>query len=187
MILAIAGGSGSGKTTVAKQLKDRYQKNAQKKVVIISMDDYYKNKHTEAFANYDHPDAFHVDALYDDLQHFLHSGSIVRRRYDYVSKQSHYLPTKTQVDIVIVEGLYSFYERKIRDLCTRTVYLDVEEELRIQRRLRRDVKERGISVQSNMQMLEDFVIEMHTKYVSQQKKMADELYSDSNDVLSFVV
>jgi uridine kinase len=186
MIVAIAGGSGSGKTTVSKSMKESYTLRFNINVTVVSMDNYYKDKNKEIFDNYDHPDAFNIDLLYDDLYNFLSTGNMVKRSYDYVTKKSTIIKTLPNVQLIILEGLYPFYEKKIRDICSLKLYLDVDEKIRLKRRLLRDLKERSITVEQNMKMIDGFVNEMHKKYVIKQKEMADKLFVSSEDILSLL-
>ena len=186
MIVAIAGGTGSGKTTVSKAMKESYSQRFSINVAVVSMDNYYRNENSEKFDNYDHPGAFDIDLLYGDLYTFLSTGKIVKRSYDYVTKKRSIIKTQSNVKVLILEGLYPFYEKKIRDLCSLKLYLDVNEVVRHQRRISRDLKERNISVEENMKMIDDFVKQMHEKYVAKQKNMADKLCTDSEDVLALL-
>jgi uridine kinase len=181
MIIAIAGGTGSGKTTVAKKIKELYTQESNINVTIISMDNYYKNKHTQVFDNYDHPNAFDIDLLYADLLTYLSTGKIVQRSYDYVLKERSVLAIEKNIHLIILEGLYSFYVKKIRDVCTLTLYLDVDEALRIKRRISRDLEERNISMEENMKMIHGFVNEMYKEHVLKQREMADKVYTNSED------
>lgn len=183
MIVAIAGGTGSGKTTVSKALKESYHQRFKKNIMVVSMDNYYKNENHEKFDNYDHPNAFNMDLLYDDLYTFLSTGTIVKRSYDYVTKKSRIAGSRSNVKIIILEGLYPFYEKKIRDICNLKLYLDVNESVRLQRRISRDLKERNISEKENMKMIDGFVKQMHEKYVIKQKDMADKSYATCEDLL----
>ncbi|QOR61962.1 uridine kinase family protein [Sulfurovum sp. ST-21] len=183
MIIAVAGGSGSGKTTVSRAMKHSYSQRFDINVEVVSMDDYYKNENEERFDNYDHPDAFDTDLLYGDIQEFLDTGSIVKRSYDYVTKKSSIIHDRSNVKLLIIEGLYAFYEKKIRDMCSLKVYLDTEEEIRLQRRILRDLRERSITVEENMKMIKRFVRQMHGRYVERQKRLADRVFVDSEEVL----
>jgi len=176
MIIAIAGGSGAGKTTYAKQIQTKY---THKKSIIISMDNYYKNIHTEAFDNYDHPNAFDITMLHNDLIQFHTTKNIPIRSYNFISKKSNITHTESNIDIIILEGLYPFYYQKIRTLCNETIFLDVHEEIRTKRRISRDLKERNISKEKNMLMINTFVHEMYEKYILLQKKMANQIYITS--------
>ena len=182
MIIAIAGGTGSGKTTLSKKIQELYKQHCNINVSIVSMDNYYKNKHTHLFENYDHPNAFDIDLLYDDLSAFLSTGQVIKRSYDYVSKESYILEIEKDIQYVILEGLYPFYMKKIRDICSIKIYLDVDEKLRIQRRLLRDLEERNISIKENMKMINGFVKEMHKEYVVEQKELADQVFIGSENI-----
>ncbi len=150
------------------------------------MDNYYKNAKKENFDNYDHPQAFDMDLLYIDLNNYLSTGSIVKRSYDFTSKENSILQTQLDVKLLILEGLYPFYDEKIRDVCGIKLYLDVDEDIRYTRRIKRDLKERSITREENQIMIDTFVKKMHTKYVTQQKSMADKVFKSCEDVLSLL-
>jgi uridine kinase len=187
MIIAIAGGTGSGKTTVAKKIKELYLQQFNINISIVSMDNYYKNKHTEIFDNYDHPNAFDMNLLYDDLLTYLASSEIVQRSYDYVLKERSVLRIQKNVQLIILEGLYPFYVKKIRDICSLKLYLDVDEALRIERRLLRDLEERNISIEENMKMINGFVNDMHNEHVIKQREMADEVHTNTQDYEGYLL
>ncbi len=186
MILAIAGGTGSGKTTVSYAMKENYSKRFNIDIEVISMDNYYKNENYENFDNYDHPEAFNMDLLYSDLDYYLSTGSIVKRLYDYTSKECRILQTQSNVKLLILEGLYPFYDEKIRDICGIKLYLDVNEDIRHKRRIMRDLKERNITQEENQDMIDSFVRKMHIKYVVQQKTTADKLFKSCEEILSLL-
>lgn len=186
MIIAIAGGSGSGKTTVSKIMQEKYQTRFNIKVEVVSMDDYYKNIQQDLFENYDHPDAFNVDLLHADLKSFLSTGHMQKRSYDFHTKQSTPTTEQKNVSIVILEGLYPFYEQKIRDICHMKLFLDVGEDIRIKQRLKRDLNERGISIEKNMEMINDFVNDMYNKYVLKQKGIADKFFTSTKELTSII-
>lgn len=186
MIIAIAGGSGSGKTTISNLMKEKYKTCFNINVEVVSMDDYYKNIEIDSFDNYDHPNAFNIDQLHRDLQNFLSTGSLQTRSYNYETKESVALERKSNVKIVILEGLYSFYTQEIRDICHLKLFLDVDENIRIKQRLFRDLKERNISMEKNMLMINSFVKDMYKKHVLQQREVADKIYLNTNEVLSLI-
>jgi len=181
MIIAIAGGTGSGKTTVANKIKELYTKESNINVSIVSMDNYYKNSNVQVFDNYDHPNAFNMNLLYDDLFTYLSKGQMIQRSYDFVSKECSTLRVENYVDIVILEGLYPFYLEKIQNICTLKIFLDIDEKLRIERRVSRDLEERGISLEENMKMIHSFVNEMYNEYVIKQRKMANRVFINNEE------
>jgi len=182
MIISIAGGTGAGKSTIAKEISKHYQQTYNLNSVVVSMDNYYKNIHLEKFENYDHPDAFNTTLLYEDLLSYTQTKSIAIRKYDYESKESRYLKTVSNVDLLILEGLYAFYAPQIHTLCNLTLYLDIQENIRIQRRVIRDQKERNISKEENMKMFREFVQKMHTQYVEKQKEYAMVSFCNSDNI-----
>ena len=183
MIISIAGGTGAGKSTIAKEISKYYHQTYHLNSVVISMDNYYKNIHFERFENYDHPDAFNTTLLYGDLLHYTQTKSIAIRKYDYESKESRYLETVYDVDLLIFEGLYAFYTPKINALCNLTLYLDIKEDIRIQRRVIRDKRERNISEEENMKMITGFVREMHSLYIEKQKQYAMLSFRNSDNII----
>ena len=105
MIISIAGGTGAGKSTIAKEISKHYRQTYDLNSVVVSMDNYYKNIHFERFENYDHPDAFNTPLLYSDLLHYTQTKSIAIRKYDYESKESRFQATVNDGDLLIFEGL----------------------------------------------------------------------------------
>ncbi|HFS85448.1 MAG TPA: hypothetical protein ENK72_02390 [Epsilonproteobacteria bacterium] len=187
MILAIAGGTGSGKTTVARSLSKMYADSREYKVLTVSMDSYYKNIHEEAFDNYDHPEAFDMGLLHSDLEGFQNHSSMPLRRYSYQTKERDVTGEVKQVDLLILEGLYPFFDPKVRAMCDWKIYLDIEEKIRLKRRVTRDIEERGITVEENMTMIHGFVKKMHQRYVSLQKQHADRVYHTHEKVENLTI
>ncbi len=179
MIITVAGGSGSGKSYLSTKMAKYLSEHHGLKTHALSMDGYYKNSHIEAFDNYDHPDAFNIPLLSQDLRLLKNTGNMPLRKYDYTSKQTTLSGTIECLDVLILEGLYSFYFQTIRTLSELTIFIDTDERKRISRRIKRDQKERAISPETNAKMLKDFVLKMHEKYIIQQKEKADIITPDS--------
>jgi len=173
MIISISGGSGSGKSFLAAKLSDYIQSTYAKRCSIISLDSYYKNSNIDFFENYDHPDAFNLNLLLEDLQTFTLNNIVIQREYCYVSKESKLVDKIEDVDIVLLEGIYTFYFKEIEKRSKFKLYIDVDEETRVRRRLTRDLEERSISYEENHKMLNDFVLDMHNRYITTQKDIAD--------------
>jgi len=185
MIISIAGGTGSGKSTLANELKNLYQEKHN--ATVITMDSYYKNSRFESFENYDHPDAFNSTLLYNDLVYFKAHNTITKRLYNYENKESVIIEKSSEIDVLIVEGLYPFYDAKLRTLYDLKIYIDVNEEIRLKRRIQRDLLERNITKEENLRMINTFVKEMHRKYVSTQKKFADNIYTQREDIYTLMI
>jgi uridine kinase len=146
------------------------------------MDNYYKNTHLEDFDNYDHPSAFDTTLLYENLNNFLQTNTVKQYEYNFYKKDRHLKQIHKNIDIVILEGLYAFYENRIKVLCTCKLYIDINSDIRIKRRLLRDKKERNISISKNMEMINNFVHKMHKEYVSKQKEYADLNYKQNDHI-----
>lgn len=181
MIIGITGGSGSGKTTLAKQLIHIF---GERDVCLIQQDSYYKDlshlplKQRKKI-NYDIPDAFDFECLIQQLREIRKGNRISRPVYNFkthtrVKKKELLSPKK----IVILEGILVFHEKAIRDLCDLKIFLDIEEKLRFERRLRRDQKERGRSRESVVKQWKQSVQPMYERYVLEIRKWADVVFQN---------
>lgn len=175
MIIGIAGGTGSGKTTLTKRLQDAFGDN----VSVVYHDNYYK-KHVgmtyeeRAALNYDHPDSFDTALLVDDLKKLAAGQAIRCPLYDYTihnrsEKTAEVRPTK----VVIVEGILIFADNALRDLMDIKIFVDTDADVRILRRILRDVKERGRSLDSVISQYLTTVKPMHEQFVEPSKRFAD--------------
>ena len=175
IIIGIAGGSGSGKTTLAQHLKDHFGGS----VTVIGHDSYYKRQEGKtyeerALQNYDHPDAFETDLLVRHLQALRSGASIQRPVYSF----SDYNRTGESVTVqpskvIIVEGLLIFQNPDLRDLMDIKIYVDTDADVRILRRILRDVKERGRTIESVVDQYLTTVKPMHEQFIEPSKRFAD--------------
>jgi uridine kinase len=179
MIIAISGASGSGKTYLSEHIKNL---PSIKKIEVISIDNYYKNKEKEKFENYDHPNAFDIQTLLNDIHIFINESRVVKRLYSFTSKNSNITGSVHNVDILILEGLYSYFYREFKHLVDLKVFLDMDIEKSMQRRIRRDKIEREIQEEENIKMINSFVLKMYYKFVTQQIKDADIVLRDLVDI-----
>lgn len=173
-LVAVIGGSGSGKTTFARNLCDALGDGA-----ILSQDDYYKPLDELSLSerqeiNFDSPDAVDMDLLYEHLLALKEGESIDRPVYDYAlhTRKGESRPF-TPAGITVVEGMLLLCEERIRALFDTVIFMDVDESTRLSRRIERDVAERGRSEQSVREQFERTVIPMHEKYVAPCKNYAD--------------
>lgn len=167
MIIGIAGGTGSGKTTLTQHLKDHFGEN----VSVVYHDNYYKAHPNMPYEercklNYDHPDAFDTDLMVEDLKTLCAGQTIHCPVYDYTihnrSKDTvEVRPTK----VVIVEGILIFHPKELRDLMDIKIFVDTDADVRILRRILRDVKERGRSLDSVISQYLNTVKPMHQQFV----------------------
>ncbi len=175
IIIGIAGGTGSGKTTLVNKLKEILGDE----VLTITHDHYYKaNSHLSfeerSKLNYDHPNAFETELLVEDLIKLKKGRAIERPKYDYSihtrSEETFFeLPKK----VIIVEGILIFENAELRDLFDIKVFVDTDADVRFIRRLLRDVKERGRELDSVINQYLNTVKIMHEEFVEPSKKYAD--------------
>ncbi|MGN1053977.1 MAG: uridine kinase [Erysipelotrichaceae bacterium] len=177
IIIGIAGGSASGKTSISRKLYETFEKT--NSVVIIKEDDYYKNQDHLPMSeriktNYDHPFAFDHQLLIEHLNVLISGGTIEKPTYDYVN---HTRSKVTEVikysDVIILEGLFVLESKEIRDLLDIKVFVDTPSDVRFIRRLLRDVKERERTLDSVVNQYMSTVREMHEQFIEPSKKFAD--------------
>lgn len=176
VIIGVAGGSGSGKTTVCNKINEYF---AGKSIVMIEHDSYYKDQSDLTFeerleTNYDHPFAFDTDLLVEHLEKLRNNESIEVPVYDYSrhtrsDKTIHVEPQ----DVIIVEGILILEDKRLRDLMDIKLYVDTDADLRIVRRIERDMKERSRSLDSIIHQYLSVVRKMHEQFVEPSKKYAD--------------
>jgi len=175
IIIGISGGTGSGKTTLAKKICKAIGEDA----LLLGMDCYYKNHpdmpyDERAKINYDHPDAFDSDLFVNHLETLKRGGKIVHPTYDF----SQHLRSDVWVEIeskrvIIVEGILLFADKRIVDNLDVKIYVDTDADVRIIRRIMRDVKERGRSLDSIVNQYLSTVKPMHEQFIEPSKRVAD--------------
>lgn len=173
-IIGITGGSGSGKSTIVRKISEVCSN-----FVVISQDSYYKsasfvnNSNITAF-NFDHPEAFDTDLLYNHLLALKDGKSVDIPQYDFVK---HCRKTETMhidpAPVIILDGLMILYEQKIRDILDLKVYVDTPDDIRFIRRLQRDIAERGRTVDSVVKQYLDVVRPGHKNFIEPTKEYAD--------------
>ncbi len=175
IIIGIAGGSGSGKTTLARNIKETFSDDA----VLISMDSYYKHSpeltyEERVVRNYDHPDAFDLDMFIDHVRALKQGKTIVVPQYDFTAHlRSDQTVTVESRSIIILEGVLLFADPRLTELMDIKVFVDTDADVRIIRRIVRDVKKRGRSLDSVVAQYLGTVKPMHEQFVEPGKKIAD--------------
>ena len=176
VIIGIAGGSASGKTSIAQSIYDRFK--GSHRVKIIKQDDYYKDQSDKTMeervkTNYDHPFAFDNDLLVSDLKKLKKKERIEKPTYDYAKhRRSDITEVIEDRDVIILEGIFVLAEEEVRDLCDILIYVDTDADIRFIRRLRRDVEERARTVDSVCNQYLETVRPMHEQFIEPSKKYA---------------
>jgi len=176
LVIGIAGGSGSGKSTVARRVAESLGRAS---VVFLDMDAYYRN-HTHLSleerrrVNWDHPDAFDMDLLAEQLDTLANGREIRKPVYDFVThtrRQDH--EVVAPADVIVVDGILLFAEARVRDLCDVKVFVDADADIRVLRRIRRDMKHRGRPLEEIIEQYLATVQPMHLQFVEPSKRYAD--------------
>ncbi len=175
LIIGIAGGSGSGKTTITEKLKDTFGGD----VAILRHDDYYKEQHDKpmeerVLVNYDCPDAFDTALLAEQITRLRNGETVESPVYDYmIHDRSDQVRVVEPRPVLIIDGILVLAEPSLRDLMDIKIYVDTDADVRILRRILRDVKERNRTLESVIQQYMQTVKPMHEAYVEPSKKHAD--------------
>ncbi len=176
MIIGISGGTGSGKTTIARKVIEAVGK---KKVILIEQDSYYRNLEDMPLderhqANFDHPDAIDSELLDNHLKRLKSGHEVEMPVYDF---KTHTRNSETDriipKPVVIVEGILIFAEPRILSLLDVRVFVDTPDDIRFIRRLKRDIAERGRTVESVIEQYFATVRPMHFEFVEPSKRNAD--------------
>jgi len=176
LLIGIAGGTASGKTLVAQRL---YEELGSDKVRILKLDSYYRDLSGLGPAerrrrNFDHPDAFEMDLLWEHLKVLLEGGTVEVPIYDFKRhvRSSKTLPAGGE-QIFILEGILVLMDPFLRQLMDIRVYIDADPDIRVLRRIRRDVEFRARSIESVLDQYEKSVRPMHVQFVEPSKRFAD--------------
>lgn len=175
-VIGVAGGTGSGKSTLVKRLQDAF---AKEDVVTLCHDYYYKAYPNLTYQertklNYDHPQSFDTDMMVEDIKALKNGVPIAHPVYSFVehNRTGETVPVMPS-RVIIVDGILIFENKELRDLMDIKVYVDTDADLRLARRILRDVKERGRSMESVIQQYTQTVKPMHDEFVEPSKKYAD--------------
>ena len=177
ILIGIAGGSASGKSSIAQRLKNEY--SLTNSVVIIRQDDYYKDQshltmEERVKTNYDHPLAFDNELLIQHLNALMNGETIEKPTYDYtVHNRSKVTETIKPCDVIVLEGLFVLESESLRELLDMKIFVDTDADLRFIRRMVRDVKERGRSLDSVVSQYTTTVRVMHDLFIEPSKRYAN--------------
>lgn len=175
IVIGIAGGTGSGKTTLIKRIKKEFNDE----ITILSHDFYYKEHSDLPFEereklNYDHPNSFETELMVEHVKQLKEGNAIERPVYDFVIHNRRAETLKVEpAKVIIVEGILIFENKELLDLFDIKVFIDTDADVRIIRRILRDVRERGRSLDSVINQYLTTVKLMHEEFVEPSKKNAD--------------
>jgi len=192
-MVGIAGGSGSGKTTFAKKILHRVLPDHQAYVAVIHQDSYYLPSPAVALRvhgepNFDHPNAFDWDLLRDHLERLKRGEKVQVPIYDYRTNRrtSEFTPVGP-CRAILLEGIFVLWDSVIRSTFDLKIYLNVEADIRFIRRLHRDVKERGRTLDTIILQYYDTVRPMHHEYLEPTRQYADLVVGEETDIAADVV
>lgn len=175
LIIGIAGGTGSGKTTLVDRLKEQFGSD----ISVLTHDSYYAEHHNLSLEerqalNYDHPASFDTDQMIQDLEDLRAGKTIQCPVYDYtIHDRTEETQTIHSNKVIVVEGILIFDNKALRDLMDIKLFVDTDADVRILRRIHRDVTERGRTMDSVMEQYLTTVKPMHEQFVEPSKRYAD--------------
>jgi uridine kinase len=176
LVISIAGGTGSGKTTVANVIVERV---GPEHIAVLPHDAYYKDLHElptaqRSMINFDHPNSLDTDLLIQHVRQLRNMQPVVMPIYDF---KTHSRTTETKLiepqPVILVEGILILAEPELRELCDVKIFVDTDPDIRFIRRLQRDITERGRTTESVIQQYLATVRPMHLEFVEPSKRYAD--------------
>ena len=176
IVIGVTGGSGSGKTSVSRAILDKFTDVS---ILLLEQDFYYKDQSDLPFeerlkTNYDHPFAFDTDLFIKDLKKLIQYESIEQPVYDYSKHtRSDQVIHREPKEVIIVEGILILEDQRLRDLMDIKVYVDTDDDIRIIRRIKRDMESRGRTLDSVIHQYLTVVKPMHQQFIEPTKKFAD--------------
>ncbi|WP_423190481.1 uridine kinase [Alkalibacterium sp. f15] len=176
IVIGVTGGSGSGKTSVSQAI---YNYFPGKSIMMLEQDSYYKDQDYLSFeerlkTNYDHPFAFDTELLISHLNDLLKYKSISKPVYDYTRHtRSDEIIHQEPKEVIILEGILILEDPRLRDLMDIKVYVDTDDDIRIIRRIKRDIEERGRTLDTVIEQYLSVVKPMHAQFIEPTKKYAD--------------
>ena len=176
VVIGVTGGSGSGKTSVTNAI---YESLKDLSILVLQQDYYYKDQHNVPFeerlkTNYDHPLAFDNDLLIEHIEKLLRYEAIDKPVYDYSihTRSDKVIPVEPK-EVIILEGILVLEDERLRNLMDIKLYVDTDADLRIIRRLERDISERGRTFDSVIAQYLNVVRPMHNQFIEPTKRYAD--------------
>ena len=184
IIIGVSGGSGSGKTSVSRAIYNHFPNHS---IMMLEHDSYYKDQSHLTFeerlkTNYDHPFAFDTDLLIEHLEKLLNYETIEKPVYDYVA---HTRSTETIIqepkEVIILEGILILEDKRLRDLMDIKIYVDTDDDIRIIRRIKRDMVERDRTLDSVIEQYLGVVKPMYHQFIEPTKRYADVIVPEGGE------
>lgn len=184
LIIGIAGGTGSGKTTVVRKILEALPENS---VAVIPQDSYYNDQSSlplevRKLTNFDHPNAFEWSLLAEQIDELRHGRAIEQPTYSYITCTR--LPETVHVepqDVIIVEGIMALYDKRLRDLMDLKIFVDALPDERLLRVIERDTAERGHPLEMLVGKYRNVLKPMHDEFVEPTKQYADIIIPNGGD------
>lgn len=176
IIIGVTGGSGSGKTSVSRAIFNNFPDHS---IMMLEQDSYYKDQSHLSFeerlnTNYDHPFAFDNDLLIQHVEELLNYKAIEKPVYDYVAHtRSQATIIQEPKEVIILEGILILEDERLRELMDIKVYVDTDDDIRIIRRIKRDMEERGRTLDSVIEQYLTVVKPMYHQFIEPTKRYAD--------------
>ena len=188
LVIGITGGSGSGKTTVSRELVRRLTEDGSS-AILLQQDSYYKDQSDKPMServktNYDHPDSFETDLFVSDLRRLLRHEAISKPIYDYPNHtRAKEVEPVEPADVIIVDGVLLFNDSRVRDLLDMKIFVDTDDDIRFLRRLERDIDERGRTVRGVIDQYLATVKPMYHQFVEPTKRYANIIVPEGGENL----
>ena len=185
IVIGIAGGTGSGKTTITREIVKRLGEN----VTVLTHDSYYKERHDLTYEertqlNYDHPNAFDNDMMAEAIAKLKSGEPVEVPIYDYtIHDRTENTMTLHPTPVILVEGILIYHSEELRNLMDIKIFVDTDADVRILRRIIRDIQERGRSLDSVVSQYLNTVKPMHEAFVEPSKKYADIIIPEGGENL----
>jgi uridine kinase len=176
ILVLIGGGTCSGKTTIAQAIGKKF---GSPNIVIFSHDNYYRDlshlsREEAKQVNFDHPDSIDHEYLISDVRKMLSGLSVNIPEYDFIThRRTDGIATVLNPDAVILEGIFALYYARLSNLADMKIFVDTDADMRLARRIKRDIQERGYEINSVLTQYIDTVKPMHDAFIEKTKKNAD--------------
>ncbi|MGM0219594.1 uridine kinase [Enterococcus sp. AZ126] len=184
IVIGVTGGSGSGKTSVSRAIFNHFPDHS---IMMLEQDSYYKDQSHLSFeerltTNYDHPFAFDTDLLIEHLQQLIDYQTIEKPVYDYVAHtRSSDIIIQEPKEVIILEGILILEDSRLRELMDIKLYVDTDDDIRIIRRIKRDMDERGRTLDSVIEQYLTVVKPMYHQFIEPTKRYADVIVPEGGE------